>query len=288
MAVSKMSLFHSSWKYQSDDLRKLDAQNINKMKAINILLILLFVAFGSTKAQQISYKVLEADVDKYRGYAMPDASIHIGGGTGVGLNLGALSQYRLKGFPLTLRGNIRYEVIGAGKTDYGNTGVIEAGAMFPLIPGRKKATRVKITTNYSYSSSGSSTSISESFFYVDGQTKRDLLVRGGMYRIWSRGGLRTTGLSGGLGYRVLEHAKVKVDGDYTYEANYNWQIYADAFYAMNTNWEDYGAESLPLGARLGFQTTGMNWDLYGEASVYHEGPFYLIFGFLLNLNAFNF
>ena len=288
IAVFKMSLFQASWKYKSDNLRNPDAQNINKMKAMNMLLLLLFVAFSSTNAQQISYKVIEADADKYRGYALPDASIHIGGGTGLGLNLGARSQYRLDGFPLTLRGDIRYEVIGVGKTDYANTGIIEAGAMFPLIPGKKKTTRVKITTNYSYSSNGSYTSTSETFFYVDGQTRRDLLARGGIYRVWSRGGLRTNGLSGGLGYRVIEHAKVKVEGDYTYEANYNWQIYADAFYAMNTNWEDYGTESLPLGGRLGFQTTGMNWDWYGEASVYHDGPFYLIFGFLVNLDVLNF
>lgn len=249
---------------------------------------MLIIATLFSYGQRISYQVVEADVDKYRGYALPEASIHIGGGTGLGLNLGALSQYRLKGFPLTLRGAIRYEAIGAGESDLGNTGILEAGAMFPLIPGRKKATRVKITTNYNYSSSGSSTAISESFFYVDGEIKRDLLLRGGLYRAWSRGGLRTIGLSGGLGFRVIEHAKVKVEGNYTYEANYNWQIYADAFYAQSTNFEEFSSESLPLGGRLGFVTTGMNWDWYGEVSVYHEGPLYLIFGFMLNLNVLNF
>lgn len=257
------------------------------MKNLLLIAAVLAISFSSS-AQQISYKVVEADADKYRGYVLPDASIHLGGGTLVGLNLGARSQYRLKGTPLTLRGEFRYEVIGAGKSDVGNTGIMEAGVLFPIIPGRKKTTRVKITTDYNYSSNSRTTSISESYFHVDGETRRDLLLRGGLYRAWSRGGLRTNGLSGGLGFRVIEHAKVKVDGDYTYEANYNWQIYADAFYSTNSNAEEYIEDIIPIGGRLGFLSTGMNWDWYGEASIYHKGPFYLIFGFLVNIEALNF
>lgn len=96
---------------------------------------------------------------------MPDASIHLGGGTGLGLNVGAVSQYRLPVLPLTLRGNIRYEIIGVGKTNIGNTGVLDVGAMFPIIPGRKKTGRVKITTSYSESSRY----IHEEYFVVDGR-----------------------------------------------------------------------------------------------------------------------
>ncbi|MEQ8470090.1 MAG: hypothetical protein RIC35_02850 [Marinoscillum sp.] len=94
--------------------------------------------------------------------------------------------------------------------------------------------------------------------------------------------MSTTGLSAGLAFRVLEHAQVRVE-DYTYEANYNWQIYVDAMYAPVSNIEDFNNESIPYGGRVGLLSTGKNWDWYGELCLYPKSTGYLIFGFLFDL-----
>lgn len=256
--------------------------NDRTMKIIQPILMTALLALSfSINAQNITYRVEEADVDKYRGYIMPDFAIHLGGGTGAAIDVGAVAQYRLPVLPITLRGNMRWELIGVGKSDVGNTGVLDVGGMFPIIPGRRKDDRVKVITNYSYSSS----SISESYFYVDGQKKADLLARAGLFQLISSKGLSTTGFSGGVAFRMIKHAKVRINQDqgYYYESNFNWQVYSDVMIAPVSNVEEFMNDSLEYGAKLGVLSTGQNWNWYAELCVYPKGPAYYIFGFLFDL-----
>ena len=85
------------------------------MQKILFALSIVLCAYAATA--QVKYTVKEANINKYRGFAGLDLSSHLGGGTGLGFNVGARSQYRLPVLPITIRGFARWEVFGVGKTD---------------------------------------------------------------------------------------------------------------------------------------------------------------------------
>lgn len=245
-----------------------------------IAVIIGVLVIASAHAQQITYQVKEANVDKYKGYVMPELGMHLGGGSLLGFDLGVQSQYRLPVLPLTLRGTARWEFAGLGKTEFGRTRLLDVGAMLPLT-GRAKPGRVIITTDYSYSS----TYISEEYFAVDGEVRRSLMARGGLYHLWTSGGLATTGFSAGLGFNVTEHALVHVSDGNTYETFHNWQLFADAMVAPMAKGTDLIENELTVGGKVGLLSTGANWDWYGEVSIYPKNTVFLLFGFLLDLGV---
>jgi hypothetical protein len=242
--------------------------------AISAVLALFFLVPSKANAQagkvttttigEVNFTVDEANTTKWSGFTHFEVSSHLLGTTGMGFSAGLQSQYKLPALPITLNGRFRYEIGGLGQVKYkgeayGSSRNIELAALFPIIPGRKKEARVKVTTDYS----ASNTTIREEYFYADGQKKTDLLVRGGGFQYWTNGNFSSTGLSAGLVLRTRRHVKVSLKNEEGYyrEVFTNSQVYVDMLYApiLTGLRED---EGFNVGGRIGFlqaASDGMNY-----------------------------
>lgn len=219
-----------------------------------------------TKTGSVNYTVKEANATKWSGFAHFELSSNFIGTTGLGFSAGAQGQYKLPVIPITLTGRFRYEIGGVGKLKYngvvfGPSRNIELAAMFPILPGRKKEARVKVTTDYS----ATNTSIREEYFFANGQKKNDLLVRGGMFKYWTKENFNSIGVSAGLALRMRKHVDVSLVNEEGYhrEVYTNRQLYFDLLYAPKMTGiitdEGYNA-----GARLGFLQASIGMDYYLE------------------------
>ena len=218
---------------------------------------------------QVSYTVEEANAKKWDGFAHFEISSHLIGTTGMGFSAGAQSQIKLPILPVTLAGRFRYEAYGLADVlyegqVYGASRNIELAAMIPILPGRVKSDKVKVTTDYQAYNTGSY----EEYFYADGEKKNELMARGGLFQYWTTGDFTTTGVSAGLTLRMRKHVKVKLSNETGYyrEVFSNKQLYADLLYApiIKGIREDEGYD---LGGRLGFlqaASSGMNYYIEAE------------------------
>ena len=168
-----------------------------------LALLALSLHASNSLIAQVSYTVDEANAKKWENFAHFEISSHLIGTTGMGFSAGAQGQYKFPILPVTLAGRFRYEAFGLanviyeGQT-YGPSRNLELAAMIPILPGRTKPTRVKVTTDYQ----AYTTSTYEEYFYADGQKKNELMARGGFFQYWTKGDFATTGLSAGLVLRM--------------------------------------------------------------------------------------
>ncbi|MFY0605707.1 MAG: hypothetical protein JXR10_03270 [Cyclobacteriaceae bacterium] len=253
----------------------------NSQKII-LTLALSFATLCIAKAQ-VSYTVDEANATKWQNFAHFELSSHLLGTTGMGFSIGAQSQYKLPVLPVTLAGRFRYEGFGVGDVlykgeTYGPSRNFELAAMIPILPGRKKPGKVKVTTNYEVSN----TSTYEEYFYAEGEKKNELMARGGLFQYWTKGNFTSTGVSAGLTLRMRKHVDVSLSNEEGYhrEVFSNNQLYFDLLYApiIKGIREDEGYN---LGGRIGFlraASSGMNY--YTELEVRPGFIAALTFGWL--------
>ncbi|MEQ8238330.1 MAG: hypothetical protein RIA69_03915 [Cyclobacteriaceae bacterium] len=237
----------------------------NSIYKLIILLLFIHMA-GHTFAQRgmINYKVLDADVNTTTGFAQAFAGMNLGTTAGLGFDAGLIGYQRLESLPFTFRGRFNVEFAGlATVEEYGRGRELDLGMMFPLISGRAKSGRVKVGT-------GSSQHI-----YVDGQVKRDLLVRAGPYRAWTADGFSATGITGGLTFQLLKHAKIELAGEEGYyrDTDTMFSIYADVIYAPSIKNERLSSTN-KLGGKIGLLANEENSGYFVELSV---RPGYLIY-----------
>lgn len=245
------------------------------MKTSTTLYTLLFLFISSfafaQNGETMRYRVNSKDVNTYRGSIHFRVPMTLNSYNGIGLNAGAQAEYRLPVLPLTIRGNFEIEIGGLGDGDaIGEDGKrfreIDAGVMYPLIGGRAKSGKVKMTLE-SYSSM---THTYEKFIYTEGEIKNELLARGGLFH-WGARQFSASGFSAGIAFRKLQHSEVTFDKwpDYDYSTYKQVLIYADAliFPVQNVTSNDFRVtkDPAPFGLRLGLM---VEW--HASNSIYTE------------------
>jgi hypothetical protein len=219
----------------------------------------------------MTYRVVSKDVNTYRGSIHLRVPMTLNSYNGIGLNAGAQAEYRLPVLPLTIRGNFEVEIGGLGESDAigedgGRFREIDAGVMYPLIGGRRKNGKVKMTLE-SYSSM---THHYEKFIYTEGEIKNDFLARAGLFH-WGARQFRASGFSAGVAFRKLQHSEVEFEKwpDYTYSTFKQVLIYADAliFPVQTVTSNEFRVTKDP--ASIGFRI-GMMVEWHASNSFYTE------------------
>lgn len=228
----------------------------------------------SVTRQNIQYKLLNADIETHKGFVGVGGGAFLGGVTGLGLSIEARAQYDLTDmFTLWFQGH--RELVGVGNYERGPLSYkakpleLNAGVMYPIIPGQKKDGDVKIQLESSYSYSGSY----DKHFKAKGEVKSDLMAKAGLYHYGSADA-SNTGITLGLTRRKREHAEVEY-GEYIYPSHYDKQLYFDVILTPITSLPEPGMDANDqvvelekasvIGARIGYQKI-----FYGTRSINYE------------------
>ncbi|MEM9894877.1 MAG: hypothetical protein AAF789_00790 [Bacteroidota bacterium] len=221
------------------------------------------------KAQNINYKTLDADVDRYRGSISLGAGGYLSSLTGAGLSAHLVGNYDLRPVPLVARIRADVEFLSAGNNEIydGRITEIEGGVLFPLIPGKKKTKPIRFVTDNYFSGNYEYTK----YFYPEGgQVKTDFNARGGLYYLGVAGG-QNMGFTAGIGIRNRKHIQVQLN-DGTYTVHRETQLYLEGIVtpvaklatAFNTEAEqDPNRTATKLGARIGW----IHFDQGGAESI---------------------
>lgn len=261
--------------------------NSNSRHLVKMLFAVAFLMISTfASAQQMTYRVVDKDINTYRGSIQFRVPLTLNSYNGIGLNAGAQAEYRLPVLPLTVRGHFEIEIGGLGEGSGISEGggrfrEIDAGVMYPLIGGRAKDGKVKMILD----AGSNSTSYWEKFIYTEGQIKNEILARGGLFH-WGVGRWRATGFSAGIAFRKRQHSSVKFteNPDYTYSTYKHLVIYADALVLPVQNVTDpefnVRSDPFPWGFRIG---AAVEWE--SSNAIYYEigvrpAPNNVAFGFL--------
>ncbi len=254
---------------------------MKKLSLFALTMSLISIAHG-----QINYTVDEANAIKWENFAHAEVSSHLLGTTGLGFSAGAQAQYKFSLLPVTLAGRFRYEAFGLASVEqqgeaYGPSRNLELAAMIPIIPGRSKPSKVKVTTLYE----ASNTSTYEEYFYANGEKKNELLARLGLFRYWTKGSFSSSGVAAGVTFRMRKHVDVSLSNEEGYhrEVFSNKQLYADILYAPIIDSFYAEGEDFTLGGRVGFlraASSGANYytELEFRPGIIATLTFGLLFG----------
>ena len=203
----------------------------------------------------------------------------LGGASILGISLELRGQYDLPGLPLTAWFQGHRELVGVGNINRGPLTYeakpmeLNGGVMLPIIPGKKKKGPVKIILE-DYSSYSSTRFVTDQkYLKAQGEVKKDLMAKVGLYS-FSSADASNTGLTLGITRRKREQAKIELDG-YTYDTHYDKQFYIDLIYTPITSLPEPGTDAngqvvaldpaTTFGARIGLQKI-----LYGNRSINYE------------------
>lgn len=203
-------------------------QNVKKQNwGIWLLTILLVSLTFRTKAQEVKYKTIGADVDYLKGNISIGPGMYLLGLNGFGFSGVFKGNYDLRPIPLTIRAHADVEILSLGEnTEYdGRVTEIDAGVLFPILPGKKKTKAVRVDYDRYYTRTAE---VTKYLWAQGGEVRTDLVARGGLYAL-RVAGAANNGFTLGIGTRKRQHVRIAL-ADSKYTVHKETQLYLDMIY----------------------------------------------------------